>query len=91
METADAEVENAYPQRWIGKIEVETVDGRTLAGRVDEPKGDPGNTLSRVELNEKALRLAEFSGAATRDEVRDLCSRLLDIAAAPRVGLLLPA
>ena len=88
---ADAEVEAAYPRRWIGKVEVETVDGRILAGRVDEPKGDPGNTLSRAEVAEKAHRLAEFSGAATRDEVRNLCTRLFGIAAAPRVGLLLPA
>ena len=87
----DAEVEAAYPRRWIGKVDVETVDGRTLTGRVDEPKGDPGNTLSRAELREKALWLAEYSSAATADEVRDLTTRLLDIAAAPRVGLLLPA
>jgi 2-methylcitrate dehydratase PrpD len=86
----DDEVETAYPQRWIGKVEVETVDGRTFIGRVDEPKGDPGNTLSRGELADKALRLAEFSGAATRDEVGDLCARLFGIATAPRIGWLLP-
>src|SRR5262249_37416822 len=27
----DDEVENAYPERWIGKVEVVTTDGRTLA------------------------------------------------------------
>ncbi|WP_077562951.1 MmgE/PrpD family protein, partial [Polaromonas sp. C04] len=43
----DAEVDGAYPQRWIGKVTVTTTDGRVLQGRVDEPKGDPGNTLSR--------------------------------------------
>ena len=62
----DPEVQAAYPERWIGKVEVETVDGRRLAGRVDEPKGDPGNTLSRAELEAKALGLAEFSHSATR-------------------------
>jgi 2-methylcitrate dehydratase PrpD len=31
-------------------------NGKTLDGRVDEPKGDPGNTLSRQEIQEKALR-----------------------------------
>jgi 2-methylcitrate dehydratase PrpD len=36
-----------------------------LHGRVDEPKGDPGNTLSRQEITDKALRLAAFSGGAT--------------------------
>jgi 2-methylcitrate dehydratase PrpD len=87
----DAEVEAAYPQRWIGKVEIETTDGRLLAGRVDEPKGDPGNTLSRPELVDKALRLAEFSGAATPAEVRALCASIFAIAAAPHVGCLLPA
>ena len=42
----DTEVDQAYPQRWIGKVSVRTQDGRTLHARVDEPKGDPGNTLS---------------------------------------------
>src|SRR6266540_521794 len=60
----DADIDAAYPKRWIGSVDVETTDGRTLRGRVDEPKGDPGNTLSRPELEEKAARLAQFSGAA---------------------------
>src|SRR4051812_12844031 len=38
----DAEVDAAYPVRWIGKVVVETTDGRALAAHVDEPKGDPG-------------------------------------------------
>jgi 2-methylcitrate dehydratase PrpD len=66
----DAEVDRAYPTRWIGKVAVETTDGRTLYGRVDEPKGDPGNTLSRAELEDKALRLAAYGGAADADEMR---------------------
>jgi 2-methylcitrate dehydratase PrpD/SAM-dependent methyltransferase len=87
----DPEVEAEYPRRWIGKVTVETTDGRTLTGRVDEPKGDPGNTLSRAELAEKAQRLAEFSGAATAEEVRRLCVASFAIAATPRVEALLPA
>ncbi|NDP43946.1 MAG: MmgE/PrpD family protein [Aromatoleum sp.] len=85
----DPEVEAAYPRRWVGKVDVETTDGRTLHGRVDEPKGDPGNTLSRAELTEKALRLAEFSGAATAAEMHDVCARIFAIATTPRVGSLL--
>jgi len=87
----DAEVEAAYPARWIGKVEVETTDGRTLRGRVDEPKGDPGNTLSRAELVQKALRLAEYGNGATAWEIEALAEKLFRLAAAPRVGLLLPA
>lgn len=65
----DPEVQAAYPKRWIGKVEVETLDGRRLSGRVDEPKGDPGNTLSRSELEAKALGLAEFSRSASPREM----------------------
>ena len=88
---ADPEVEAAYPQRWIGKVDVETTDGRTLSARVDEPKGDPGNTLTRDEITEKALRLAEYGAAATPAEVRALRDRVFAIAGAQPVGPLLPA
>jgi 2-methylcitrate dehydratase PrpD len=37
---------------------------------VDEPKGDPGNTLTKEELEAKAVRLAEFRGGASSDEIR---------------------
>ena len=85
----DPEVDAAYPARWIGKVTVETVDGQTLHGRVDEPKGDPGNTLSRPELEQKALRLADFSGAATEGEMRAAFTTLWGMARAPRIGMLL--
>jgi 2-methylcitrate dehydratase PrpD len=85
----DPEVDAAYPKRWIGKVTVETADGRVLSGRVDEPKGDPGNSLSRAEIEDKALRLAAFSGAATPDEMRELCRRAWTLADAAGVGPLL--
>lgn len=85
----DEEVDTAYPARWIGKVTVHTLDGRVLHGRVDEPKGDPGNTLSRPELEDKALALAQFSGAATEPEMRQVFARLWDIVNQPVVGRLL--
>ena len=85
----DDEVDSAYPRRWIGKVTVTTTDGRVLHGRVDEPKGDPGNTLSRDEITAKALRLAAFSGAATEAEMRQAIDRLWGIAQNPKVGRLL--
>lgn len=68
----DPEIDGAYPQRWIGKVTVQTTDGQTRTARVDEPKGDPGNTLSRPELEAKAQRLAEFGGAATPEEMQQV-------------------
>jgi 2-methylcitrate dehydratase PrpD len=83
----DAEVEREYPARWIGKLSVDTVDGRVLTARVDEPKGDPGNTLTRREVEEKAIRVGTFAGAATADEMASLIGRLLNITSAERVGV----
>ncbi len=85
----DQEVDTAYPARWIGKVTVQTIDGRTLQGRVDEPKGDPGNTLSRDELEKKALSLAEFGGAASGTEMQAAFKRLWSITEAKQVGMLL--
>ncbi|MDQ0571853.1 2-methylcitrate dehydratase PrpD [Variovorax paradoxus] len=86
----DAEVDTAYPARWIGKVSVETADGRTLQGRVDEPKGDPGNTLSRAEIEDKMQRLAHYGEGATADEAKALCQRIWQLADAPRVERWLP-
>ncbi|MEY2952032.1 MAG: hypothetical protein RLZZ401_119 [Pseudomonadota bacterium] len=85
----DAEVDAAYPQRWIGKVTVHTTDGRALHGRVDEPKGDPGNTLSRDEITAKALRLAAFSQGASALEMQQAVQRLWGISQWPQVGCLL--
>ena len=85
----DVEVDAAYPRRWIGKVTVTTTDGRTLPGRVDEPKGDPGNTLSRDEISAKALRLAAYSGAANPGEMQLALDRLWSVADIARVGRLL--
>ncbi len=87
--TLDAEVDAAYPARWIGKVLVDTTDGRRLAGRVDEPKGDPGNTLSRAELEEKAIRLALYRGGATEPEMRALIGIVWGLADAAVVPQLL--
>ena len=81
----DDEVNTAYPARWIGKVAVETVDGRRFEARVLEPKGDPGNTLSRAELEDKAMRLAAYGQAATPAEMRELIARVWALAEVPKV------
>ncbi len=85
----DAEVDGAYPQRWIGKVTVRTMDGRVLHGRVDEPKGDPGNTLSRPELEEKARSLAAYADGASDDEMTAAIARIWAMAEWPHAEPLL--
>lgn len=84
----DAEVDTAYPERWVGKVILETSDGRCIEARVDEPKGDPGNTLSRDEISAKAEALARFGGAHDAGEAVALVERLWRVAAANRVQAL---
>lgn len=85
----DPEVDGAYPQRWIGKVKVYLNNGEVLDGRVDEPKGDPGNTLSRAEITDKAMRLAAFSGGATPTEMSAAIERLWNIRKQAKMGLLI--
>jgi 2-methylcitrate dehydratase PrpD len=89
--TLDPEVDGAYPQRWIGKVKVHLKNGQVLDGRVDEPKGDPGNTLSRAEITDKAIRLAAFSGGATPEEMAKAIDLLWNIRRQAKIGALLPA
>jgi 2-methylcitrate dehydratase PrpD len=86
--TLDPEVDAAYPQRWIGKVDVLTTDGRRLQGRIDEPKGDPGNTLDRAEIETKARQLAAYGGGATPAEMDRLIARSWTLADWPRVEAL---
>ncbi len=72
----DPEVDRAYPQRWLGRVQVTLKDGRVLEGAIDEPKGDPGNSLSRSELEEKFSRLVAFSSALNPVQTNLLIERV---------------
>lgn len=72
----DPEVDGAYPRRWMGRVTVRTKDGRTLEQRIASPKGDPDNTLTRPELEDKAVRLAVHGGGATEQEMKNVIARI---------------
>lgn len=85
----DSEVDAAYPNRWIGKVSVATTSGKTLEGRIDEPKGDPGNTLSRPEIDAKARRLAAYGKGLDEAGIDNLMPRLWSIADRNEIGRLI--
>ena len=87
----DPEVDAAYPARWIGKVTLRTNDGRTFDARIDEPKGDPGNTLSRAEIEDKAGRLAAYRDGASASETVRAIARIRALRTTDRVGFLLVA
>jgi 2-methylcitrate dehydratase PrpD len=86
----DPEVDAAYPQRWIGLVEIETTDGEHFTSRVDVPKGDPGNTLSREEIEKKARSLAAFQNGASDEEMGRIVKRVWSLDQEPDVRNLLP-
>jgi len=85
----DTEVDNAYPKQWIGKVTVTTKNQASYAGQVDEPKGDPGNTLSRDEIDFKARSLASSGGAVNAEELDSLMPRMWQIHKAPEIVFML--
>ena len=86
----DPEVDAAYPRRWIGLVEIETADGGRFTSRVEVPKGDPENTLSREALEDKARRLAAFGGGASGEEMDRIVTRIWDLEEEANVRDLLP-
>ncbi len=62
----------------------------SLGARVDVPKGDPDNTLSRPELEAKAIQLAAFRHGATEAEMRTIIARVWQLEQAADVRDWLP-
>jgi 2-methylcitrate dehydratase PrpD len=87
----DPEMDTAYPAHWIGLVTAESTDGRTLTSRVDVPRGDPGNGLTRAELEDKLHRLANFGAAVSPAALDRLIARIWSLAEQPNVRDLLPA
>lgn len=86
----DEEVDAAYPRRWIGLVDIETTGGERFTSRVEEPKGDPGNTLGREELEHKARNLAAFGGGASAEEMDWIVARIWGLDEEDNVRDLLP-
>lgn len=86
----DPEVDDAYPNSWIGLVEIASTAGEHITARVDVPKGDPGNILDREELEEKARSLAAYSGGASDEEMDRIIARAWRLDDGPDVRNLLP-
>ena len=85
----DPEVEQNYPATWMGKVSVTTRGGTILTDRVEEPKGDPGNTLTRGEIEKKARSLADYGGALDGDGWSRVSRKLWSVASLQEIGSLL--
>jgi len=68
----DPDIESVYPQQWCSRVEVEMNDGTRFSQYVDTPKGDPGNGLSRSDIEQKARKLVAYFKACEPEEINRL-------------------
>ena len=71
----DTGLDLTYPEQWRSWAEVRTTDGRTLRAEIDDPKGDPTNPLTPVELRAKFDDIAALVYTAER---RDALAGTID-------------
>ncbi len=86
----DPVVDQAYPKRWLGHVSAVMRDGRALDQCITSPKGDPDNALTRAELEDKAMRLAAFTGGATAGEMKQIIGRVWRLHDEPDVRGFMP-
>jgi 2-methylcitrate dehydratase PrpD len=54
----DPEAERLWPKRYPCQVTITLVDGRKVTSRVEWPKGDPENAVTKAELGQKFMTLA---------------------------------
>ena len=89
-------IQAAHFERWVAGIEdlasqhiVQAfAGGIRYPAQPPSPKGDSGNTLRTVEIEDKALRLMRI-GMAPGKETKRTIARIFALRAKPRVGRLL--
>ncbi|KAL4914557.1 hypothetical protein BDW62DRAFT_190113 [Aspergillus aurantiobrunneus] len=81
----DPEIDAAFPARWLGRVVVSTRDGRTLSRDVDVVKGDPGWTLTREEIESKAMALAAYGHVQDLSVLKDAIQRIWDLETQGRI------
>jgi 2-methylcitrate dehydratase PrpD len=86
----DPEVDAAYPRRWIGKVTVQTVDGRVLHGRVDEPAAIRATRSAATSSRPRRCSSRRSAAARPRPRCARPWSGFWHVAHWPRVGDLLP-
>lgn len=72
----DPEIDRVYPERWRAWARV-AVGGDSFYAETDEPKGDPGNPLTPVEIRAKFDSLAAcVYGEAARQSIAEHALRM---------------
>ncbi len=79
----DVELSNQFPRTTSAIVDVKMKSGESFSERVDYPKGEPGNPMTKEEFNVRYFELMEY-GDRTKEESKniiELCNtQSLDVA-----------
>jgi 2-methylcitrate dehydratase PrpD len=75
----DPAIDAAYPGKWCARVEVLMATGQQFSHTVDTPRGDPDNSLSRSELEQKAHRLVAYFDVCTAETMDGIIQTIWDL------------
>ncbi|RLA90949.1 MAG: hypothetical protein DRG20_02590 [Deltaproteobacteria bacterium] len=80
----DEMLSNLYPEKWSAIVTIVTKDGSSYQKRVDHPKGDPENPMSKEEIINKYKDMSKkqlkektdvlLNKILTLEEIDDICN-----------------
>jgi 2-methylcitrate dehydratase PrpD len=77
----DPEAERLWPKRYPCQVTITLTDGRKATSRVEWPKGDPENAVTKPELSQKFMTLASpVIGADKAAKTHDTIWNVMDLA-----------
>lgn len=79
----DPEIERRYPKQRGARVEVDTISGRSLAGLVEQPLGEPENPLPPAFTRAK---FREAAGAFLAEDEMERVAGLLDLTGPPEAA-----
>jgi len=77
---SDPEISSLYPKKWASEVSIVMDDGREFKCRIDIPKGEPENPMTKEEVIDKFVILAEpVIGNSKAQEVIEIIDKLEQI------------
>ncbi|MCM1424837.1 MAG: MmgE/PrpD family protein, partial [bacterium] len=74
---AETDFSEAFPEKQMAVVEIELLSGEKIREKVDYPKGEPQNPLSREEFRERFEGLLQYAGISsdTGDRIVEACEQ----------------
>ena len=80
----DPEIDQVYPEKFAGKVELVLKNGKSLVARVDFPSGSPENPMSFQQVVDKFK--SQASGPLTEDRINAIIEKVERIEEVANIG-----